>query len=158
MTTPTRSATDHWAAKVEYETSPLLMKEALDAGVAIALDARPAEDYERGHVPGAINIPLEELVFRIDELPRDKIIIAYGFHVACRRAPRSCLMLSQEGFEARELLGGYEFYKSQEPFLPGYQHEVRARASQRMMAPRVGVEPDHVTAALTATTSARRGY
>jgi rhodanese-related sulfurtransferase len=115
---PNRSAVEHWAAKVAYETSPLLMKEALNAGTAVALDARPPEFFEMGHVEGAINIPLEELAFRLDELPRDKTIIAYGFHVACRRAPRSCLMLSEAGFDCLELLGGYEFYQTQEPFLP----------------------------------------
>ena len=62
-------------------------------GLVVVLDVRPPEEYAAGHVPGAVNIPIEQLPRRMRELPRSKQVVAY-----CRGA--YCLM----SFEAVELL------------------------------------------------------
>lgn len=41
--------------------TPQDVAELLDAGMAIVVDARPAEPYSAGHLPGAINVPGQEL-------------------------------------------------------------------------------------------------
>jgi DNA-binding transcriptional ArsR family regulator len=43
----------------------------------IVIDVRPAEEYQTGHIPGALGIPVKELSRRLAELPRNKDIIAY---------------------------------------------------------------------------------
>ena len=61
------------------------------------LDLRNTGEYEAGHVAGALNIPLDELRFRLDELPRDVRI-----HLYCRSGFRSHLalrILKGNGFE-----------------------------------------------------------
>jgi len=41
------------------------------------VDVRPKDQYELGHIPGAINIPLGELMTRLRDLPVKKYIITY---------------------------------------------------------------------------------
>jgi 3-mercaptopyruvate sulfurtransferase SseA len=44
---------------------------------AVYVDVRSKEAYDEGHIPGAISIPLSELITRFKELPPHKFIIAY---------------------------------------------------------------------------------
>lgn len=69
------------------------------------LDVRTVREFERGAIPGAVNIPVDELRSRRAELPRDAVIKVYcsvgvRSHVACR-------ILCQHGLEAQNLCGGY---------------------------------------------------
>ena len=43
----------------------------------IVLDVRPVEEYEAGHIPGAISVPLAELEQHLDEIPSDREAVAY---------------------------------------------------------------------------------
>lgn len=52
-------------------------KEEFDRGEALFVDLRNALAYERSHIPGALSIPLRELLRRTEELPRDRPIITY---------------------------------------------------------------------------------
>lgn len=82
----------------------------LGATDQIVLDVRnPAELKESGSIPGAINVPLDELRDRLYSLPVDKEIL-----VACQvglRGHIACRILLQHGFEARNLSGGYKTYQ-----------------------------------------------
>ena len=54
------------------------LKEKLDAGADIVIvDVRGKEDFDEGHITGAISIPWEKMEARYTELPRDKEIITY---------------------------------------------------------------------------------
>lgn len=73
------------------------------------LDVRTAEEYAGGHIPGAVNIPVDELRPRLGELPRDRQIAAY-----CQVGQRGYLatrILTQAGFHAANLGGGYRTYR-----------------------------------------------
>lgn len=50
---------------------------ALDAGKAILVDVRDEASYKFSHAKGALWIPLNDIAKRINELPRDKMIITY---------------------------------------------------------------------------------
>ena len=76
----------------------------------ILLDVRTEAEYRNGHIPGARNIPLDELRGRLEELDREKIL-----YVNCQSGLRSylaCRILSQQGFSCKNLAGGYRFYAS----------------------------------------------
>jgi len=74
----------------------------------LILDVRGPDEVTKGTVPGAVNIPVDELRDRLSELPKDKTIHAY-----CAVGIRSyiaCRILSQNGFMVRNLVGGYTIY------------------------------------------------
>jgi NADPH-dependent 2,4-dienoyl-CoA reductase/sulfur reductase-like enzyme/rhodanese-related sulfurtransferase len=77
---------------------------------SFVLDVREAEEAERGRIECAINIPLNSLRGRLQELPRDKRIIVYC--AAGLRAYLACRILSQNGFpDVYNLSGGYKTYE-----------------------------------------------
>jgi NADPH-dependent 2,4-dienoyl-CoA reductase/sulfur reductase-like enzyme/rhodanese-related sulfurtransferase len=87
--------------------------ESLDAGNKMLLDVRGPEEFASGHVPLAINIPLPLLRKRMNELAMDKEIWVY-----CGVGQRSyyaCRALTQHGFHARSLPGGFQAYRSIRP-------------------------------------------
>ncbi|MBY8043309.1 FAD-dependent oxidoreductase [Vibrio fluvialis] len=75
----------------------------------VLLDVRnPGELQNVGYLPGAINIPVDQLRQRMNELPKDKEIIIY-----CQVGLRGNVAYRQlvnNGFKARNLLGGYRTY------------------------------------------------
>ncbi|MBT4220257.1 MAG: metalloregulator ArsR/SmtB family transcription factor [Rhodospirillaceae bacterium] len=75
-------------------------------GLVTVLDVRPPEEYEQGHVDGAINIPLADLKRRIDELPRGQEVVAYCRGPYCVLAYDAVAELRARGMEARRLDGG----------------------------------------------------
>ena len=62
------------------------------------VDARPANKFEAGHVPGAINLPKALLSQNLDKLPKDKTIIFYCGGLACKLSPQSAEIALQNGF------------------------------------------------------------
>ena len=73
------------------------------------LDARTKKEYEKGYFKGAINIPLDELRENISKLDKSKEIYVY-----CKTGVRSyiaCRILMQNGFKAKNIMGGYNLYK-----------------------------------------------
>ena len=73
------------------------------------LDVRDPDEFEEGHIPGAVNLPLNEIRSRIEELPRDREISIY-----CgvgQRAYYATRILLQNGYHARNLAGGIRTYK-----------------------------------------------
>jgi rhodanese-related sulfurtransferase/DNA-binding transcriptional ArsR family regulator len=75
--------------------------------LALLLDVRPAAEYAAGRIENAYSIPLEELLQRLDELPRDKTIIAYCRGPFCTFADEAVQLLHAHGFQAVRLEEGY---------------------------------------------------
>jgi rhodanese-related sulfurtransferase/DNA-binding transcriptional ArsR family regulator len=80
--------------------------ERLRAGLAIALDVRPEDEFALGHVPGAINIPLGELEQRLAELDPDQEIVAYCRGAYCVLSYEAVARLRTRGFKARRMEDG----------------------------------------------------
>ena len=76
-------------------------------GSILVLDVRPRHEQEHGHVRGATLIPHDELESRLDELPRDRRIVAYCRGQYCLFADESVALLRQRGFDAVRLDGGW---------------------------------------------------
>lgn len=86
--------------------------EDLDAlprdGSAVLLDVRTGEEYRMGHIPGFVNIPVDELRERLGELDRSKPVYAI-----CQSGLRSyiaCRILEGRGFTCCNFSGGFRFY------------------------------------------------
>jgi rhodanese-related sulfurtransferase/DNA-binding transcriptional ArsR family regulator len=75
-------------------------------GLATVFDVRPAEEYQAGHIAGAISIPLAELQDHLAELPRDQEIVAYCRGPYCVFAAQAVELLREHGFRAVRLEDG----------------------------------------------------
>lgn len=67
------------------------------------IDVREPDEFVSGHVPGAINIPMSELVDRLEELPNE------AFDVICHgggRSSRAVRALETQGYDATNVEGG----------------------------------------------------
>lgn len=60
------------------------------------VDVRTPEEYQQGHIQGAINIPHNEIADNLDKLPSDKPIVVYCR--SGRRAQTALEILSKQGF------------------------------------------------------------
>ncbi len=87
-------------ASLSYETMPLNDR-------VLFLDVRPADEFDAGHLEHASSIPITELAERMDELPRDKMIIAYCRGPFCTYADEAVQLLNANGFRAVRLEEGY---------------------------------------------------
>ena len=79
------------------------------------LDVRTPGEIQAGTIPGALNIPLDDLRSRLSELPKDKELLAF-----CQvglRGYLACRILTQHGFKCRNLTGGYKTYCAAEGIL-----------------------------------------
>jgi rhodanese-related sulfurtransferase len=78
---------------------------------ALILDVREQDEWDAGHAPGAVHIPLGDLPARLGELPdTDLTTLA----VACRgggRSSRAVAWLSQQGFDVANLAGGMKAWE-----------------------------------------------
>jgi NADPH-dependent 2,4-dienoyl-CoA reductase/sulfur reductase-like enzyme/rhodanese-related sulfurtransferase len=86
---------------------------SVDGQRPFLLDVRTPLEYVTGHIPGAVNVPVDELRSRIQELPRDRKIAAY-----CRVGQRAYLatrLLRQAGFKVSNIGGGYLTYQLWHP-------------------------------------------
>ncbi len=72
----------------------------------VIIDVRPAEEYARGHIPGAVSMPLSELRQRMDELPDDHDVIAYCEGPYCFASGKAVDQLERAGYPVRRLDGG----------------------------------------------------
>lgn len=88
----------------ELTRDELLLR--LRAGDVTLIDVRPAEEFAAGHIPGALSIPVEELVERIAALPRDVMIVAYCRGAYCVMAHEAVRALAAEGLKAVRLADG----------------------------------------------------
>ena len=85
----------------------------LGSEVAIILDVREPQEFKAGGIEGAINIPLGQLRARMKELP-----VTQEIWVTCgvgQRAYYACRILTQHGYKARNLSGGFSTYRVMYP-------------------------------------------
>ena len=68
------------------------------------LDVRSPEEYAAGHVPGAVNIPYDQMASRIAEVPRDKDVVLYC--KSGRRAGIAAEALASQGYDRLQHLEG----------------------------------------------------
>jgi rhodanese-related sulfurtransferase len=94
---------------------PVARKELLRGirqGLVTVIDTRPAEEFDAGHLPGALNIPLRDLKRRLRELPRDQEIVAYCRGPYCVLSYEAVAELRRRGFKAARLEDGYPEWRA----------------------------------------------
>ncbi|MFK3791841.1 ArsR/SmtB family transcription factor [Pseudomonas piscis] len=83
------------------------LHQRLQEGGMTLLDVRSPEEFAQGHLPGAINIPLDELELRLAELPSEQELVAYCRGPYCVLSHNAAALLRAKGFKVRRLDEGF---------------------------------------------------
>ncbi|MCC7326557.1 MAG: metalloregulator ArsR/SmtB family transcription factor [Burkholderiales bacterium] len=81
-------------------------------GLVTVLDVRPAKEFDAGHLPGAINVPVEDLRKRLTQFPKGREVIAYCRGPYCLLSVDAVTLLRTKGFRARRLEDGFPEWKA----------------------------------------------
>ena len=111
---PTR-AKAFFQDKVDFTTGPVEVEHLIKShdNNFTVIDVREAEDYAKGHIPGAINLP-QGTWDRATELTKDKTNIVYCYTQTCHLAAKACVTFAGLGFPVMEMEGGFQAWKDNE--------------------------------------------
>ena len=107
-----RVMASYFHARDEFD--PVSRQELLDrlrCGSAAVLDVRPEDEFNMGHLPSALNIPLAQLERRLAELPSNREIVAYCRGPWCVLSFEAVALLRNKGYRARRLEDGFPEWK-----------------------------------------------
>lgn len=117
-------ALEHFRAKLAFCTDPSDVHADLQNGVDgfVVVDARSAENFGRGHVPGAISFPHRQMnEASVGILPKHKLIVVYCDGTGCNASTKAAAKLTALGFQVKEMIGGIDWWQRD-----GYQVEADA--------------------------------
>ena len=84
----------------------------LKSGLVTLLDVRPAEEFAAGHLPGALNVPVDRLEAYLSKLPKKKEVIAYCRGPYCLMSFDAVAKLRKRGFKAKRLEDGFPEWRA----------------------------------------------
>lgn len=82
-------------------------------GEVVVLDVRPQDEYRSGHLPYAVNMPLQDLPRRAADLPKSKEIIAYCKGSHCLQASEAVKILRKKGYKATRIRAGITDWRAE---------------------------------------------
>jgi rhodanese-related sulfurtransferase len=107
---------------LDSEIKRITVDEAYGAYVSddeyIFLDVRSTEEYNNGHIRGAVLMPVSDISERLSELPRDKPIIVYCNGSSCGRSEQAVIFLMNNGYDKVYNLTGNGIFEWQEKGYP----------------------------------------
>jgi rhodanese-related sulfurtransferase len=92
------------------------------------VDVRAAEDFEKGHVPGAINLP-QGTWENPQGLAREKTNVVYCYSQQCHLAAHACAAFAAKWFAVMEMEGGFEAWKEHKLEIEQGQESQRRKAA-----------------------------
>ena len=81
-------------------------------GLVTVLDVRPPEEFAAGHLPGAVNIPIDKLESGLAKLSKQREVVAYCRGPYCLMSFEAVLKLRKRGWKARRLQQGFPEWKA----------------------------------------------
>ena len=88
------------------------LKQLMRNDQVTVIDVRPRAEFEAGHIPGALSIPVPELGRRAHSLPKRKEVVAYCRGPYCVYSLEAVTVLRKEGFRARRTDEGLPEWRS----------------------------------------------
>jgi rhodanese-related sulfurtransferase len=111
MTFRKSAAVKYFEAKVAFSAGPSeldhMIKEGEDVNI---IDVRRREDYLKGHVPHAVNLPKEQWE-ALNGLDMNKLNVVYCYTQQCHAATNACLLFARKGYPVKELEGGWKAWQ-----------------------------------------------
>jgi rhodanese-related sulfurtransferase len=115
-----------------------VFKDGVEASGALVIDVREISEYEEGHIPGAVNIPLRTVAANVDKIPTDRQVYVY-----CKSGFRAAQALSSLG------MLGYDNVLSYKPGWNGWTEANQEISTEEVVAEVVGapdIEPELLAA------------
>ena len=104
-------ALEFFEARLEFQMGPLDLKRAIDNREVNVIDVRSEEDYQKGHIPCAFNLPYERWD-SFEHLTHDKPNVIYCYSTTCFLATRACSRFAEADYPVMELFGGFEEWEN----------------------------------------------
>ena len=100
--------------KLAFTTGPVEVDHMLKSGHhIIVVDVREAEDFAKGHIPGALSLS-QERWDSLEGTSRDKMHIFYCYTQTCQLAAQACVKFASRGYQVMEMEGGFAAWKAAE--------------------------------------------
>ncbi len=97
----------YFQQKVQFTIGPVEVSHWVDDHEAVNIvDVRQAEDYEKAHVPGAINLPKDRWN-DTSALKKDRLNLLYCYTQQCHLAANAAVQFAAKGFSVMEMEGGF---------------------------------------------------
>jgi rhodanese-related sulfurtransferase len=104
-------AKQFFAQKMAFTIGPVeVARQIKEQSDLVVIDVREAEDYRKGHVPGAISLPYDKWS-SLDGLQKDALNILYCYSHTCHLAATAAVEFAGKGFSVMEMDGGFEAWK-----------------------------------------------
>jgi DNA-binding transcriptional ArsR family regulator len=124
------------------QPEPVTMHELLErvrASDVIVLDTRPANEYQAGHIAGAISVPIGDLQGRLRALPKHGEFVAYCRGPYCVYADRAVELLRKSRRHARRMAEGFPEWRA--AGFPIAQGDAPPRRRRRVKSDRARAQP-----------------
>ena len=98
--------------KLAFTTGPVELERWIKTGEnnLVVVDVRAEEDFAKGHIPGAINLPQHKWSSP-QGLSKDKTNLVYCYSQQCHLAANACVQFASLGYPVMELEGGFRSWK-----------------------------------------------
>lgn len=108
-------AREYFANKMAFTTGPVELARSLNSngdGIVV-IDVREADDYKKGHIPGAINLPHDKWN-TAEGLRKDSLNVLYCYSHVCHLAATAAVEFAGKGYSVMEMDGGFDAWKENE--------------------------------------------
>jgi rhodanese-related sulfurtransferase len=100
-------ALQYFEDKMTFTTGPIELNRAIDEKQDIVLvDVRAAEDFEEGHIRGALSVPRDKWS-NAAGLRKDKLNVIYCYSHVCHLGAAACVEFARQGYPVMEMDGGW---------------------------------------------------
>jgi len=106
----------HFMNKLAVETDVADVRYDMQHGVNdfLLIDVRSSKAYTECHIPGAINVPSNQINEETTAaFSKDQVIVVYCWGPACNGGTKGAARLSGLGFRVKEMLGGIEYWRKE---------------------------------------------
>jgi rhodanese-related sulfurtransferase len=104
-------ARQFFADKMAFTTGPVeLARNAKQGADIVIVDVREAEDYKKGHIPGAVNLPRNKWSTR-EGLKKNALNVLYCYSHVCHLAATAAVEFAADGYSVMEMDGGFAAWK-----------------------------------------------
>lgn len=114
----TQAATKYFEDKLNYVSNPWSVKKVSEGKVeGVIIDLRTKEDFDKGHIPGAINIAFDKYdsfegtQTEFPGLAKNKINYLYCYEILCNLSQKAAKKFSSLGYPVREVEGGFKTWQ-----------------------------------------------